>query len=149
MRALFFPLLFLAASCSRESEQPQAVQVVNDASTALGTDLQTFAGTGKDRLCVGGTSAPAAMITYASDGMNNCSARGRFEEAGSKLFFVAQEDSNCRIEVRREGDTRLTLGRPSPACAYYCGPGASLENKTFTRMEKPEPVSDLAGDPLC
>jgi hypothetical protein len=149
MRALLLPLLLLAASCSGEAEKAQPSEAAGNGSAALGSELQTFAGAGKDRLCIGGVAAPAAFITYAPDGINNCSARGRIEDQGGKLSFVAQEDASCRIDVQRDGDARLTLGRPSPGCAYYCGPGASLENKTFTRMAKPEPVSDLADDPLC
>ncbi|WP_300974343.1 hypothetical protein [Sphingomonas sp. LHG3406-1] len=108
-----------------------------------------FAGAGKDRLCIGGSSSPAAVITYAAGSQANCSARGRVEEEQGKLFFLPQDDGACRIELRRDGTDRLTLGRPSAGCAYYCGPGASLEGKTFVRMDRPEPVTDLAGDPLC
>ncbi|NJC06039.1 hypothetical protein GGQ97_001832 [Sphingomonas kaistensis] len=149
MRLASIPLLLLISACGQSDEASQAVNTSGNAATPLGVELQTFAGTGKDRLCIGGTAAAAAVITYAADGLNNCSASGRVEEQGGKLFFVPQEDSSCRVEIRREGETRLTLGAPTTGCAFYCAPGASFEGKTFSRMDKPEPVTDLAGDPLC
>ncbi|UUR08828.1 hypothetical protein [Sphingomonas glaciei] len=150
MRALLIPLVLVLSSCGQGGQEPQAANGSGNSSAAgLDDDLQTFAGAGKDRLCIGGRAAPAAVITYAADGLKNCSASGRMEERGGKLYFAPQEDSSCRIEVRREGETRLTMVAPTAGCAFYCGPGASFEGKTFSRMDKPEPVVDLAGDPLC
>lgn len=151
MRAIFLPMLFLLASCGGQQEASNGQGRAEAAAqqSPLGNDLQVFAGAGKDRLCVAGVAAPAAVITYAADGQANCSARGRIDGQQGKLFFVPQEDTSCRVELRREGADRLTLGAPTPGCAYYCGPGASLEGKSFQRMAEPEPVTDLAGDPLC
>ena len=97
MRLAFLPLLLLISACGQAEEEPQAPNTTGNAAAPLGAELQTFAGTGKDRLCIGGTAAAAAVITYAADGLNNCSASGRVEEQGGKLFFVPQEDSSCRV----------------------------------------------------
>jgi hypothetical protein len=148
MRVLI-PLVLVLTSCSQDADDPQATNTSGNASAQFASVRQTFAGTGKDRLCTGGKTAAAAIITYAADGLNNCSASGRVQEQAGKHFFVPQEDTSCRIEVRREGETRLALGAPTSGCAYYCGPGASFEGKTFVRMDKAQPVTDLAGDELC
>lgn len=149
MRALLISLLLLTASCRQEAPVEPGNEARGSSESPLGTALQTFRGAGKDRLCIGGASAPAAIVTYAPNGRANCSASGRIESEGSKLFFLPREDRSCRIEIRREGDNRLILTGATASCAYYCGPGASLQNKTFDRMDNPEPVTDIAGDPLC
>lgn len=149
MRLVLIPLLLVLSACGQGEEETKAANGVAEAPAPLSREVQTFAGAGKDRLCLGGTSAPAAVITYAADGASNCSARGTMQEQAGKLFFVPQEEKSCRIEVRREGENRLALGAVTAGCAYYCGSGASFEGKTFARMDKAEPVTDLAGDPLC
>lgn len=83
------------------------------------------------------------MISYG-EGDSNCLMRGRIE--GGAL--IPNGDQSCRIPLTLEGG-KITIGTPPASCAYYCGPGASLAGKTFTRMAKPEPLTDIAGDPLC
>lgn len=102
----------------------------------------SFAGQGRDRLCLAGTRA--AFIAYAAAGDRNCSVRGAL--AGTTL--TPDGDSTCRIAIQRKGNA-ITLGPVGAACAYYCAAPASFAGKTFVRMAKPAPVVDLAGDPLC
>jgi len=96
------------------------------------------------------TSLLAPRAEYhsgASDatGDPNCSFRGAISNPQS---IRPDGDATCAILFNRDGDT-VTLLTGDKSCAYYCGPGASLEGRTFTRMAKPEPVTDLARDPLC
>jgi hypothetical protein len=92
-------------------------------------------------------SGGAAFITYG-EGDANCSVKGQIEGAGERLTLVPEGDTTCRIELNRSGDS-VRLGAVGAACAYYCGPKASFEGKSFKRKDNAEPVTDLAGDPLC
>jgi hypothetical protein len=87
------------------------------------------------------------VITYAASGDSNCTVRGSFS-AGSDSRIKPNGDERCAIDVAVDGD-RVTLNGGGEACAYYCGPGASPEAKTFVRMDNPDEVKDFAGDPLC
>lgn len=72
-------------------------------------------------------------------------------ELASRVAFneiVPNGNDACRVRIEDSGTGALRL-QSNGQCAYYCGPGASLEGKTFTRMEKAEQVTDIAGDPLC
>lgn len=140
MRALLISLTFLLSACGRDD--PAASQTAEAVSEGSPETYASFAGSGRDRLCVGGPNAAAAVMSYG-DGDNNCLVRGRIE--GGAL--IPNGDESCRIPVKETGDS-IAIGTPA-SCAYYCGPGATLAGKTFSRMDKPEPVTDIAGDPLC
>ncbi len=131
MRAL--PLVLLLSACSSQvPEEP--------AGHAL------YAGDGRDRLCRAGERV--GFITYG-EGDANCSVRGRAVRAGEQIRAIIPDgDGDCRIELQTQGET-LRLGKVAPACAYYCGPGASFEGKTFTENASASPAADFAGDPLC
>ena len=135
-------VLLLVGGCQREEQPPaNSSQAKSTASTG---DYTSFAGPGRDRLCQFGPTAAAGVISYGGSD-TSCLARGRLEADA----FVPSGDEQCRMPVTRDGGDRVTFGALPPACAYYCGPGASLEGKTFVRMAKPEPVMDIAGDALC
>ena len=135
MRSIFV-LLSLLADCSQEPSQP---------SLTTGT----FAGDGRDRLCIAGEPGTyrAGLIAYGQ-GNANCSAAGRLEKAASGWALVPRGEGDCRIPV--EIDTNVVrIGEPPAACSYYCGPGASLAAKTYNRADMGAKVVDFAGDPLC
>jgi hypothetical protein len=126
-------LTLLLAACSAE-ELPKSA------------GLATYAGQGRDRLCTRGDRA--GFITYGTNDAN-CSAQGRLDRAGEhRLTFVPTGDQDCRIAVEEQGAT-LRLGKASAACAYYCGPGASFDGKSFAKSPSASPAVDFAGDPLC
>jgi hypothetical protein len=141
MRVLLLPLLLLFTASCREAAQGNAAE-------PAGTDaLDAYAGAGRDRLCLAPNGGTAGLITFAATGDSNCSIRGTFGGA-QDARIKPNGDEACAVPVRVEG-ARVTLGQPSAACAYYCGPGASLAGKTFDRMDNPAQVTDLGGDPLC
>ena len=130
MRILF--LVLLLAACSPAPSEPEP-------------ERQLYAGEGRDRLCMAGNRA--GFITYGG-GDANCSVRGRIERAENRLALIPDGDQDCHIEVQEQGET-LHLGKVAAACAYYCGPGARFEGKTFTANASASPAVDFAGDPLC
>lgn len=141
MRFRLLPLLLLTAACNREDAP-------TNAADATGTEFAVYAAEGRDRMCLSlRPGGKAGVITYAGTSDSNCSMRGTWTD-GPAAAINPTEDPSCSVPVESEGDV-VTLGRPTPGCAYYCGPGASLEGKTFVRMDKPDRVTDLAGDPLC
>jgi len=114
----------------------------NGADISAVTD--TYAGSGNDRLCYNAETKRMGTITFGA-AATNCSMRGSFD--GSSLR--PDGDERCQVPVAIEGNRITLINQGGPDCAYYCGPGASLEGKTFARMDRPEPVTDLGGDPLC
>lgn len=142
MRAFLLPILLLTAACRNEGAGDNGGGSVPVAK-AEGATTALFAGQGRDRMCLK-PDGGAAVITYAASGDASCTLRGDLK--GGVLSPVG--DAGCRVATVLEGD-RIRLGRAGPGCAYYCGPGAVLEGKTFVRMDKPAPVTDIAGDPLC
>ncbi|WP_114226508.1 MULTISPECIES: hypothetical protein [Sphingomonas] len=134
----FITLALIAGALAACRQQPSPTNNV----AATPAPVLSFAGTGRDRLCLAGNRA--AFITYAAAGDHNCSVRGTL--AGATL--TADGDAQCQVTVTRTGDS-IRLGPIAPNCAYYCAAPASFAGKTFTRTPKPEPVTDLAGDPLC
>lgn len=120
---------------------------VEDSAVPSGTLPVTFAGAGRDRLCLKEGEGRAGFITYG-EGDANCSVSGAVQRAGERLTITPDGDAACRIEATLAGE-QLTLGQASPACAYYCGPTASFSARQFARTATPQPVTDLAGDPLC
>ena len=129
-------LLPLLAACSREAAQP---------SLATGT----FAGEGRDRLCIAGEPGAyrAGLIAFG-DGDANCSASGRLEASGAGWVLVPKGEGDCRIPVTIDGNS-VQIGQPPAACSYYCGPAASLTGKSFNRADMGAKAVDFAGDPLC
>ena len=110
----------------------------------------SFAGNGRDRLCIVGDPGAyrAGMIAYAPAGNNNCSAAGRLVPAGQGWELVPRGEGACRIPLSIEGNG-VRLGQVPAACGYYCGPGATLAGKRFNRADMGATAVDLAGDPLC
>ena len=129
-------LAALLAACSQEAAQP---------SLATGT----FAGEGRDRLCIAGeaTAYRAGLVAYGQ-GNANCSATGRLEQAGAGWTLVPKGEGECRIPIEIDGNV-VRVGQPPAACSYYCGPGASLAGKAYNRSDMGAKALDLAGDPLC
>lgn len=151
MRALLIPTLLLTAACGERADKapPKDPAAPQAASSAAATgDRQVF-GRGRDRLCLAGEGGQAGVIVYGS-GDTNCFARGRMTPgAGGALQFAPVGDDRCRILLQSEGGQEFVVASASPGCSYYCGPGASLAGKSFVRMDKNTPVTDIAGDPLC
>ena len=129
-------ILPLIAACSREPAQP---------SLAVGT----FAGEGRDRLCIAGEPGAyrAGLIAYG-EADSNCSASGRLEQAGTGWALVPKGEGDCRIPVEIDGSS-VRIGQPPAACSYYCGPNAMLGGKSFRSSANASPAVDFAGDPLC
>ena len=130
------PLAMLLAACSQQPAEP---------TLATGT----FAGAGRDRLCLAGEPGNYRGGTIAfGEGDVNCSASGKIEIQGSQMTLVPRGEGDCRIPLTMEGAS-VRIGQVPAACAYYCGPGASLAGKAFERSDQAVPVTDVAGDPLC
>ena len=137
----FLPLAVLLSACAAEPAR----------------DLPEpghYAGDGRDRLCIAAMEPEVlrgGVIAFGR-GDVNCSAAGAIEGAGTSLALVPKGESNsaddCRIPLFVEGAT-LRFGELPAACAYYCGPGATLSGKRFRRTDAGSGVTDLAGDPLC
>jgi hypothetical protein len=133
----------LLGACSQKAEAPSSPEGEN-AVASVGT--ATFAGSGRDRLCLA-DGGRGAFITFG-EGNANCSVRGQVDGSGERLTLAPEGDLTCRIDIVRNGDD-VRLGEVGGACNYYCGPKASFAGKTFKRMPNAEPVTDIAGDPLC
>jgi hypothetical protein len=110
----------------------------------------TFAGQGRDRLCIRGGPGPeqAALIVYAEGSDANCSVRGDYRAASGQGEIRTAGDT-CRVLVTGDPGSELRLNALDPSCSYYCGPKASFAGKAFRRTTEPVPVTDAAGDPLC
>jgi len=135
MRKLLLFCLLLA-SCSEQSAAPS---------------LQpgTYTGQGRDRLCIAGEAGAlrAGLIAYGQ-GDVNCSASGSLQQAGEKWVLLPKGEGDCRIPLNI-ADGSVTVGHPPAACAYYCGPGATMAGKVYQRSESSSKAVDLAGDQLC
>ena len=133
---LILPLGLLLAACSQQPAEP---------TVAVGT----FAGEGRDRLCLAGEAANyrGGLIVYG-EGDANCSASGKIEVQGPALTLIPRGEGDCRIPLTIEGNS-VRIGQVPASCSYYCGPGASLQAKSFNRSDMGAAVTDLAGDPLC
>ena len=130
------PLALLLAACSRQPAEP---------SLTTGT----FAGEGRDRLCIAGEPGNyrGGLIAFGA-GDVNCSASGRIEVQGDQLALVPRGEGACRIPLAIEGNM-VRIGQVPAACAYYCGPGATMAGKSYNRADMGSMAVDLAGDPLC
>lgn len=133
---LILPLPLLLAACSQQPAEP---------SLTTGT----FAGEGRDRLCLAGEpgSYRGGFIAFG-EGDVNCSASGRIEIQGNQVALVPRGEGNCRIPLIIEGNI-VRIGQVPDACSYYCGPGATMAGKSYNRADMGATAVDLAGDPLC
>lgn len=146
MRIAFLAAAALLVGCSR-GDQPAAAEQSTETQTPAAATLTTYAGEGRNRLCLDERAGRAAFITYGQ-GDTNCTVQASVQRNGAAATLIPDGDETCRIELATADDT-LRLGPASPACAYYCGPNASFANAEFRRTPQPQPVTDLAGDPLC
>jgi len=130
------PFALLLAACSQEPGQPTLT-------------AGTFAGEGRDRLCIAGEPGAyrGGLIAYG-DGDLNCSASGRLEPAGAGWALIPKGEGECRIPLEIQGNV-VRIGQPPASCDYYCGPGAKLAGKSYNRSDMGAKAVDLAGDPLC
>lgn len=130
------PLAILVAACSQQPSEPSIVP-------------GTFAGEGRDRLCVAGEgeNLRGGLIAFG-EGDINCSASGRIEVQGGQFALVPRGEGPCRIPLVVEGNA-VRIGEVPAACSYYCGPGATMAGKSFNRSDMGAQTVDLAGDPLC
>ena len=137
MMRLLLPCFVLLAACSQEQDPAFTI--------ATGT----FAGEGRDRLCIAGEAGSyrAGLVAFAA-GDSNCSASGRIDEKDGQLALVPRGEGACRIPLSIEGNM-VRIGQVPAACSYYCGPAASLNGKSFSRADMGTTAADLAGDPLC
>jgi hypothetical protein len=131
-------VLALSLSACRQAEPTPS---------ARETNLTFFAGEGRDRLCLAENGGPAGFITFAEGSDANCTVRGSWSPSGPQAI-KPNGDQSCSFVFNKD-ERSITLIGGGPGCAYYCGPGATFANKTFVRTDKPEPVTDVAGDPLC
>lgn len=127
------PLLLILAACSQEPERTaQAWQK------------------GRDGLCLAGDGETlrAGLVVYGADNAN-CSLAGSAARTGDTLVITPKGEGPCRVEVTLTGETAV-IGRRSPACAYYCGPGADYSGRKLRKSGSAiGKVADLAGDRLC
>jgi hypothetical protein len=130
------PLVLLLAACSSPPAEP-----------ALATG--TFAGEGRDRLCVAGAPGNyrGGLIAFGT-GDVNCTASGRIESQDGQFVLVPRGEGPCRIALTIEKNV-VRIGQVPAACSYYCGPGATMAGKSYSRSDIGSKPTDLAGDPLC
>ena len=129
-------LALLLAACSKQPAEP---------SLTTGT----FAGEGRDRLCIAGEPGKyrAGLIAYG-DGDVNCSASGSLEKREAGWALVPKGEGDCAIPLEIDGNS-VRIGQVPAACSYYCGPGAAMAGKSYNRADMGGQAVDLAGDPLC
>ena len=145
MRSAVLAAAFLLSACG-SSEDP-AKEQPGPAPSAIQQGLTSFAGKGRDRLCLDESARRVAFITYG-EGDANCTVQGAVQGANGTATIVPDGDSTCRIDLTTSGDM-VRLGAVTAACAYYCGPTSSFAGAEFRRTNRLEPVTDVAGDPLC
>src|SRR5206468_3288867 len=112
------PVALLLAACSQQAENPPI-------------PTGTYAGQGRDRLCIAGIAGNfrGGLIAFG-EGNNNCSASGRVMAEGAHFVLVPRGEGDCRIPLEIAGNV-VRVGQPPAACSYYCGPGAGMTGRTF------------------
>jgi len=133
---MIIPVALLVAACSQQAENPSIL-------------TGTYAGQGRDRLCIAGEAGNyrGGLIAFGK-GDVNCSASGRVMVEGGQYILVPRGEGECRIPLIIEGNV-VRIGRPPAACAYYCGPGADMAGRSYNRADMGAQAVDLAGDPFC
>ena len=139
MRLLVVLLLLVTAACRQEETSAET-----PASPEMSA-VEVYASGPRDRLCLKPGEQRVGVITYAASGDGNCALRGTV--TGTNLI-KPDGDGSCAILFERNGD-RIVLKGGGYSCRYYCGPGASLEGKSFSKVDGEAAATDLAGDPLC
>jgi hypothetical protein len=130
------PVALLLAACSPEEENP-----------SIGTG--TYAGEGRDRLCIAGEAGNYRGGVIAFGPANtNCSASGRVMAEDGQFVLVPHGEGECQIPLEIVGNV-VRIGQPPAACAYYCGPGAEMAGRSYSRVDMGAKATDLVGDPLC
>jgi hypothetical protein len=136
MRFACLTILLLAA-CSKDADLGDAL-------------VGVYRSQDRDALCVAGEGEAlrAGLIAYGT-GAANCSLAGRAEARGDVLVITPRGDSECSVEIGFANGV-ATVGARSPACAYYCGPGADYTGRVLRKTPDSTPkVADFAGDSLC
>ena len=138
----FLPIFFLLLACSEQSSQPP------DQPEAVATGV--FAGKGRDRLCIANEASGShvGIVTYG-DGDNSCTLKGNVTQAEHGMLVEAMGDPACKLLVESNGETLISRVPDPKACEYYCGPGATMADRSFRRDSSASPAVDFAGDPLC
>jgi hypothetical protein len=137
MRFLILAAALCLPACAKED------------SAAVALPTGSYGSGGRDALCIAGKAGAqrAGFVVYGG-GDANCSASGRIEQVGSQWSLIPAGDLDCKIPLRVEGG-RASLGQATAKCAYYCGPGAAFDGKTFGPAKPDQPVTDFGGDALC
>ena len=144
MRIVILAVLMVFA-CSPERKSGQT------ASDAGGTSRPSvWTGQGRDRLCISraGDDWTIGIATFGR-GDANCTIQTRVVLAEHGSLVQARGDPACEFFIISDGTTLSLPSRVPAACAYYCGPGASLPGKKFRLAPNALPATDLVGDPLC
>jgi len=133
---LILPCALLLTACSQQPAEP---------SLTTGT----FAGPGRDRLCIAGEPGNyrGGLIAYGP-GDVNCSASGRVEAQDGQYALIPRGEGDCRIPLTIDANV-VRIGTVPGSCSYYCAPGATLAGKAYNRTDMGAKAVDLAGDPLC
>ena len=137
MRIIITLALLISACSSKAPDKGPALAV------------GTYAGGDRNRLCVVGEAGAqrAGFVSYGPD-QANCTMSGTIEAKGAVFILKPAGDSRCAVDIS-VNDGRLSLAPGTPACRYYCGPGATFANRNFRRDIKATPAVDFAGDKLC
>jgi hypothetical protein len=133
---LILSLILALGACTQQPAEPSLI-------------TGTFAGDGRDRLCIAGEPGKyrAGLIAFGS-GDVNCSASGRIEAKNGQFAMVPRGEGACRIPLTIAGNA-IRIGELPTACSYYCGPDVTMAGKQFNKVDMGAAAVDLAGDPLC
>jgi len=140
MRFTYLLILLLAACSDQASQQPADLSV----------DTGTYAGQGRDRLCLAKSAQTwtIGVVTYGG-GDFNCTFRGKVRTAEHGMLAEAAADPACKLVITPDGSTLRIEVPDKKACEYYCGPGATLADRSFKHDNAATPAVDFAGEPLC
>jgi hypothetical protein len=138
MRFILPAALLVTTSCGQEGPAPPQAETGN------------WKGSGRDRLCIAQTKEQwrVGVVTFG-EANNNCTLRADVVDAEHGMLVQAIGDPACKFLIESDGLVSTFPARMPGACAYYCGPSASLAGKKFTSSPDAGPATDFAGDPLC